>query len=129
MLYSRRKRVRLTCDLTSYCSGLTAGSLGWTMPDAYAQWGVMVAYDNGAQLDTLWKSLEHLEDETMAATIEEAQRSFRSEAKDLLEAGVDANELRGVITEINKEVKKDQRKKANKALKEAAKACQSTSTR
>ena len=51
-------RVKLTCDLTRYDHRLVAGSLGWTVPAQRATWGVIVNYDCGARLDTLWKSLE-----------------------------------------------------------------------
>ena len=58
----RSVRVKLTCDLTDYDSRLVSGSVGSTVPSAYASWGVIVAYDCGARLDTLPKSLVVAED-------------------------------------------------------------------
>lgn len=57
-----RRRVRLTADLTRYDRRLVTGCLGWTGKPG--QWGVMVHYDNGAVLDTLWKSLEEIKEAT-----------------------------------------------------------------
>lgn len=56
------RRVRLLANLTGYDSRCVLGSLGTTCPDARAQWGVMVRYDNGAFLDTLGQSLEDIDD-------------------------------------------------------------------
>ena len=58
------KRVKLKVDLTKYDSRCKIGSLGSTMPDIkLSVWGsqdrfVAVNFDNGAQLDVLWESLE-----------------------------------------------------------------------
>jgi hypothetical protein len=95
-----KRRVRLTADLTRYDSRLVAGSLGWTCPEAHAMWGVMVRYDNGAYLDTLWKSLNELEDETKQAEQQDTFQQFDFVVKDLLKLGVAPQELRTKITTL-----------------------------
>lgn len=102
-----RRRVRLTVDLTDYDSRLVAGSLGWTCPRDPAMWGVMVRYDNGAYLDTLWKSLEELEDETAAAQREEDLRRFDYLVTDLLKRGMVPQELRSRVTKLAHGLKKN----------------------
>ena len=58
------KRVKLKVDLTKYDNKCKIGSLGYTIPDVKLSiWGsqdrfVAVKFDNGAQLDVLWNSLE-----------------------------------------------------------------------
>lgn len=57
-------RVKLKVDLTKYDNRCKVGSLGYTIPDIKLSiWGsqdrfVAVKFDNGAQLDVLWNSLE-----------------------------------------------------------------------
>lgn len=57
-------RVKLKVDLTEYNSLCKVGSIGYTIPDIKLSiWGsqdrfVAVRFDNGAQLDVLWDSLE-----------------------------------------------------------------------
>jgi len=60
-------RVKLTEDLTKYDRRCKVGELGWTIPmTKLSVWGsldrfVAVRFDNGAELDVLWKGLEELE--------------------------------------------------------------------
>ncbi|MEK6847900.1 MAG: hypothetical protein AABX50_02125 [Nanoarchaeota archaeon] len=60
-------RVKLKVDLTKYNSKCKIGSLGYTAPDVKLSiWGsqdrfVAVKFDNGAQLDVLWDSLERID--------------------------------------------------------------------
>ena len=60
------KRVKLKVDLTKYNSKCKIDSLGYTIPNTkLSMWGsqdrfVAVNFDNGAQLDVLWESLEIL---------------------------------------------------------------------
>ena len=61
-------------------------------------WGVMVRYDNGAYLDTLWKSLDELEDETKLADQQDALQRFDFIVRDLLKFGVTPQELRTRVT-------------------------------
>jgi len=110
-----RKRVRLTCDLTEYNSRLVAGSLGWTGRNG--QWGVIVNYDCGASLDTLWRSLEVLEDETKAEELRVAQDGVETEIRGLLELGADPAELRKLVTKLHKEVQSKLRRQARQAKK------------
>ena len=57
-------RVKLKVDLTKYDNRCKVGSIGYTIPDIkLSMWGdqdrfVAVRFDNGAQLDVLWDSLE-----------------------------------------------------------------------
>lgn len=55
------KRVRLLCDLTTYDKRLVVGSLGHTT-GRDGQWGSMISYDCGAYLDTIYTSLEEVDD-------------------------------------------------------------------
>ena len=95
----RAKRVKLLADLTSYDRRCKMGSLGWTLPDRNAQWGVIVRYDSGAELDTLWRSLEVLEAETRQGEIESLRREFEHNVDELLRLGANPADLRKLITE------------------------------
>lgn len=46
--WGKPRRVRLTADLTKYDNRLVVGSEGNTVPNARAEWGIMVQYDCGA---------------------------------------------------------------------------------
>ena len=60
------QRVKLKTDLTRYGKGLVVGIEGVTIPNAkFSIWGseerfVAVRFDNGFELDVLYKSLEIL---------------------------------------------------------------------
>lgn len=107
MLHRPRKRVKLLCDLTRYDRRLVAGSLGWTGEPG--QWGNMVSYDCGARLDTLWRSLEVLEDETHAEALRLRRLDFAHAVEDLLKGGMAPAVLRQEITRLSHEIKKEQR--------------------
>ena len=112
-MYGPRKRVRLRVDLTRYDSRCKEGSLGWT--GQAGRWGNMVHYDSGAVLDTLWKSLEVLEDETKAEARRVNAHAFEAVVKDLLRDGITAAELRQWITRLNKQVQKELKRDRRKA--------------
>jgi hypothetical protein len=84
-----KQRVCLTTDLTRYDSRLVAGSLGWTTVRR-AQWGVIVEYDNGAVLDTLWKSLREVVEQK---TVEQLWTEFAQCITELKERGVQRAEF------------------------------------
>lgn len=104
------KRVRLTCDLTRYRAGLVEGSLGWTTGQN-AQWGVIVKYDNGAELDTLWCSLDVLEEETKAKELETRLWHLRCDIRSVLGMGATPAQLRKLVTEASKPEPGQRRKK------------------
>ena len=93
------RRVKLLCDLTHYRRGLVAGTLGWTT-SARSEWGVMVRYDGGHILDTLWRSLETLEEETNANKLRFDLLDFNNLVCSLLENGVTPATLRQRITQL-----------------------------
>lgn len=107
------KRVRLTCDLTYYRAGLVEGSLGWTT-SRNGQWGVIVQYDNGTSLDTMWKSLEVLEPETAQNDRYWLWWDFECEVRRILQDGVPGDELRKRITQLVPIVKREMRDAARK---------------
>jgi hypothetical protein len=76
-------------------------------------WGVMVRYDNGAYLDTLWKSLEELEEETAEAEKEGAFRQFDRTVSDLFRLGCSSQEVRSRVTVLGRTA----RRKKNGARK------------
>lgn len=100
------ERVRLATDLTRYDWRLTEGQLGWTNPNSRAQWGVIVQYDCGAVLDTLWKSLDVLEEETNQRRAETAYRDLDSLVRELLRSGQTAQQIRKHVTETAREHQK-----------------------
>lgn len=98
-MFYHPQRVKLTADLTKYAAGLTPGTLGWTKPTITARWGVMVQYDNGVLLDTLWRSLEVQEEETKKKQIEVDLGLFDEMTQNLLRLGVTVDDLHKRITE------------------------------
>ena len=61
------ERVKLNTNLERYADGLLPGIEGWTIPNRqFSMWGsqdrfVAVKFDNGVQLDILYKNLDFLE--------------------------------------------------------------------
>jgi hypothetical protein len=62
----------------------------------------MVQYDNGAYLDTLWKSLVELEEETKRADHQEALQRFDRIVAELQQLGTTPQELRTRVTALTK---------------------------
>lgn len=93
------KRVKLTADLSSYDSRLTGGQLGWTERDG--MWGVMVRYDCGAYLDTLWKSLEVQDEDTRNHEKTFAVMELQAAAEELQKKhGMTPAEIRKLIVRV-----------------------------
>ena len=109
------RRVRLTCDLTRYDHRLVEGSLGWTGREG--QWGNIVQYDCGAVIDTLWRSLEFLKEETQDEARRLKRCDFECDVKDLIRLGADPAAMRRDITKWNREVQKETRREARRNSK------------
>ena len=117
-----KHRVRLICDLTSYDYRLVVGSMGWTCPYAHAKWGIIVDYDCGVRLDTLWRSLEE-DEEATAQVAQEAEITELQRHADILYRvhGMGKRDLQKLMSRVVDE--------ARAADKAAAKASRPTAPR
>lgn len=113
--YDRSQRVRLTADLTSYRTGLVPGVMGWTDPATRAQWGVIVHYDNGQSLDTLWRSLEVMEEATKDHRRDLNLAKLRGIMQVLLTDGMSIEMLKAQCLNVIAAARKAARRKKPKA--------------